>query len=72
MIKANKLSFRCLTDNDDGAAVSVTIEAIGIGEPLLVIGERQDIYVFGHNMAKADLRYIFTNGLLSFKYLVHI
>jgi len=42
--------------------VSVVIEAINIGEPLLVEADRQDIYVYGHNMAKADLRYIFNEG----------
>jgi len=54
--------FRSLTNNDDGVAVSVVIEAINIGEPLLVEADRQDIYVYGHNMAKADLRYIFNEG----------
>ena len=38
----------------------LTIEALNIGEPLLVEASRLDFFVFGHHMGKADLRYLIT------------
>ena len=51
-----------LTNEADGSAAKVTIEAVDVGEPLLVEASRQDFYVFGHQMGKADLRYLLADG----------
>jgi hypothetical protein len=40
----------------------MTIEAIDVGEPLLVEAGRQGLFVFGHHMGKADLRYLLADG----------
>ena len=49
-------------DPDNGSAVKMTIEALDVGEPLLVEASRQELFVFGHHMGKADLRYILADG----------
>ena len=45
----------------NGAANTLTIEA-DIGQLLLIEASRENVYVHGHWMGKADLRYVFENG----------
>jgi hypothetical protein len=41
---------------------SMTIEALEFGEPLLLEATRDEFFVFGHHMGKADLKYIIADG----------
>ena len=36
----------------------MTIEALDVGLPLLVEATRDELFVFGHHMGKADLKYL--------------
>ncbi len=47
--------------SDDDPVTSVEIES-DVGDLLCLEASREDIYVFGHCMAKADLRYVLDNG----------
>jgi hypothetical protein len=40
----------------------MTIEALEFGEPLLLEATRDEFFVFGHHMGKADLKYIIADG----------
>jgi hypothetical protein len=64
--------LRGLSNDVDGSAVKMTIEAIDVGEPLLVEAGRQDLFVFGHHMGKADLRYLLADGKSFFFFSVLI
>ena len=52
---------RLSSDLPDDSANIVTIEA-DVGQLFLIEASRQNVYVHGHWMGKADLRYVFDNG----------
>ena len=49
------------SDEESGQAVTAIIEA-DVGELLFLDAPRENIFVHGHWMGKADLRYLFENG----------
>ena len=51
-----------LKSDDEGRATTVVIEA-DIGEMLFIEASRENIFVYGHWMGKADLRYLFDQGM---------
>ena len=56
-----KGSIKGLKPDDEGPATTVVIEA-DVGELLFLEVPRENIFVYGHWMGKADLSYIFEKG----------
>lgn len=65
--QAYRGKIRGFSDDSFGNAITTTIEAINLGEPLLIEASREDVYVFGHSMSKADLRYILSDDEITFE-----
>jgi len=55
-----------LKSDDEGRATTVVIEA-DIGEMLFIEASRENIFVYGHWMGKADLRYLFDQEEVCFE-----
>ena len=56
-----KGKIKGLKSDDEGHAITAVIEA-NVGELLFMEAPRESIFVYGHCMGKADLRYLFDKG----------